>query len=109
MSYRIAFHVYPLWALLIFGWHSSHASVRVDFISTNTKEQLGNVHWMVPRNTNTLFTGRQNILEKLNRNLGLQSNSSQTSEQQKRFVIVGDGGIGKSEVCLKFANDYRQQ
>ena len=69
--------------------------------------QLGNVHWMVPRNTNRLFTGRKDILEKLDRSLGSHCNSSQIGEQQKRFVIVGDGGIGKSEVCLKFANDTR--
>ena len=69
----------------------------------------GNVYWMVPKNTNTLFTGRKSILEKLSRNLGPDSNPLQTCELQKRFVIVGDGGIGKSEVCLKFANDCRQR
>lgn len=69
--------------------------------------RLGNVHWMVPRNTNTLFTGRRDILEKLDRSLGPHCDSSHTGEQQKRFVIIGDGGIGKSEVCLKFVNDHR--
>ena len=69
--------------------------------------QLGNVHWMVPRNTNRLFTGRKDILEKLDRSLRPHCNSSQIGEQQKRFVIVGDSGIRKSEVCLKFANDTR--
>lgn len=64
---------------------------------------------MVPKNTNTLFIGRHDILEKLDHSLGAQSNPLQMSERQKRFVIFGDGGIGKSEVCLKFANDHRQQ
>lgn len=68
---------------------------------------LGNVHWMIPRNTNRLFTGRKDILEKLDHSLGPHCNSSHMDEQQKTFVIVGDGGIGKSEVCLKFANDLR--
>ena len=69
----------------------------------------GNVHWMVPRNTNRLFTDRQDSLEKLDRSLGPQSTSSHMEEHQKRFIIIGDGGIGKSDVCLKFANDHRQQ
>lgn len=69
--------------------------------------RLGNVHWMVPRSTNRLFIGREDILEKLDCSLGPQSESLGMDEQQKRFVIIGDGGIGKSEVCLKFANSHR--
>ncbi|KAF6223218.1 hypothetical protein HO133_000060 [Letharia lupina] len=68
----------------------------------------GNVHWMVPKKANKLFTGRTRILEKLGHSLASQSPSSSVSEEQKIFVIVGYGGIGKSEVCLKFANDHRQ-
>ena len=64
---------------------------------------------MVPKSPNSLFTGRQNILEMLNRSLGSESDPLQMDESQKRFVIVGDGGVGKSEVCLKFANDHRQE
>ncbi len=69
----------------------------------------GNVHWIVPKITNTLFTGREDILEKLDRSIGPQSDPLQMSQPQKRFVIIGDGGIGKSEICLKFANEHRQQ
>ena len=64
---------------------------------------------MVPRNANPLFTGRKDILERLDRSLGPQSNSLDVAEHQRRFVIYGDGGIGKSDVCLKFADDHRQQ
>ncbi|CAF9922088.1 hypothetical protein IMSHALPRED_005331 [Imshaugia aleurites] len=62
----------------------------------------GNQHWMVPRNVNKIFTGRSEILEKLR--LAFLSES----EMQKTFVIAGDGGIGKSEICLNFANKYRK-
>lgn len=64
---------------------------------------------MVPKRANKLFTGRTRILEKLGHSLASQSPSSLVSEEQKIFVVVGYGGIGKSEVCLKFANDHRQQ
>lgn len=29
--------------------------------------------------------------------------------QQRIFVIVGLGGMGKSEICLKFAEDHRDE
>ena len=64
---------------------------------------------MVPRNANTLFTGRKDILERLDRSLGPQSKSLDIAKHQRRFVIYGYGGIGKSDVCLKFANDHRQE
>lgn len=64
---------------------------------------------MVPKNTNTLFTGREDILVKLGNSLAAQTQSLQMSEHQMRFVIIGNGGFGKSEVCLKFANEHRQQ
>ena len=64
---------------------------------------------MVPRNANTLFTGRKDILERLDRSLGPQSNSLDVAEHQRRFVTSGYGGIGKSDVCLKFPNDHREQ
>ena len=64
---------------------------------------------MVPRSTNRLFTGRKDILERLDHNLGPQHNPLHKDEHQKRFVIYGCGGIGKSEVCLKFANDHREE
>lgn len=76
--------------------------------SLGGQPESGNVYWMIPRNTNTLFTGRAHILEKLSQRLEPQFCSLPMSEQQKIFVIVGYGGMGKSEVCLKFANDHRQ-
>ena len=61
---------------------------------------------MIPRNTNTFFTGRTNVLEKLANSLRPQS---QMTKKRKVFVIFGYGGIGKSEVCLKFANEHRKE
>ncbi len=58
---------------------------------------------MVPRNVNRHFTGRSEILERLR--LAFFSES----QVQKTFVIAGDGGIGKSEICLKFAHMYREK
>ena len=67
----------------------------------------GNVHWIVPRTVNNLFTGRSELLEKIK--TALVGNKTQHAEVQKRFVITGLGGQGKSEVCLKAASLMRNE
>lgn len=62
-----------------------------------------NVHWKVPRRLNTLFTGRTDILSRI-------KNAIQNDPQQDGvFVITGLGGLGKSEICLKIANEMRSE
>lgn len=61
---------------------------------------------MVPRATTRLYTGR----EKLSARLAQAFKSDLiSSSMQKIFVIIGIGGIGKSEVCLKFAEANRDE
>ena len=60
---------------------------------------------MVPRPTNPLYIGRKDLGDII-----AQSFSYDPSEPPKRhrtFVIYGLGGTGKSEVCLRFAEDHR--
>jgi len=62
-----------------------------------------NVYWKVPRRTNTLFAGRTDVLGRI-------KNAIQDGPQQDGvFVITGLGGLGKSEVCLKIANEMRSE
>ena len=63
---------------------------------------------MVPRNSSSIFTGRKQLLERLEVCL-LSSPQSHQSSTQKRFVLIGMGGTGKSEVCLKFAELFRER
>ena len=67
----------------------------------------GNVHWMVPRAVNSLFTGRSDLLSRIQR--ALQSESISTAQRQRRFVITGLGGQGKSEICLQVASLMKQK
>lgn len=67
----------------------------------------GNVHWMVPRAINSLFTGRDNLLVRIEKALYIDSPS--TIETQRKFVITGLGGQGKSEICLQVANLMREK
>ena len=62
---------------------------------------------MVPRAINNLFTGRTELLDRLKD--ALQSDRTSCTEEQKRFVITGLGGQGKSEICLKIASQMRQE
>ncbi|OQV00177.1 NB-ARC domain-containing protein [Cladophialophora immunda] len=67
------------------------------------KRKSKNIHWYVPRSGNPLFTGRVEVLEKIERAI-MQRDES----KQKRFVITGMGGQGKSEICLRIADQVRK-
>ncbi|KFY44540.1 hypothetical protein V495_03407 [Pseudogymnoascus sp. VKM F-4514 (FW-929)] len=66
-----------------------------------------NMIWINPRNVNSSFTGRKELLEVMEAKL-CTSIPSQT-HSRKCFVITGIGGEGKSEVCLQFATTHRQK
>ncbi|KAL5345345.1 hypothetical protein ACLOAV_009716 [Pseudogymnoascus australis] len=66
----------------------------------------GNVHWMVPRPVNNLFTGRTELLLRMTKALSINNMST---DEQKIFVITGLGGQGKSEICLKVATRMRKE
>ncbi|KAG9239961.1 P-loop containing nucleoside triphosphate hydrolase protein, partial [Calycina marina] len=74
---------------------------RVNDIRANSH---GNVHLIVPRTVNSLFTGRAELLVRIQ--TVLRSNTTPLN-QRKRFVITGLGGQGKSEICLQVLNLMR--
>ncbi len=70
-------------------------------------EPAGNVHWKVPREPNSLFTGRTELLGRIQGALGVDTASD--TKLQRRFVITGLGGQGKSEICLKVTALMREK
>lgn len=66
-----------------------------------------NTHWIVPRPANSLFVGRDKLLQRLKN--CLQHDPSSSTTKQRRFVITGLGGFGKSETCLQVANQMREE
>lgn len=66
-----------------------------------------NEHWIVPRGSSTHFTGRASVIEEIQDRLC--NPARELESKQRRFVIVGMGGIGKSEICLKVAEDIRER
>jgi hypothetical protein len=66
----------------------------------------GNAHWIVPQTTNSLFTGRSELLARIQK--ALRSDSSCDMTDAKRLVITGLGGQGKSEISVKIASLMRE-
>ncbi|KIM92942.1 hypothetical protein OIDMADRAFT_36187 [Oidiodendron maius Zn] len=73
-----------------------------------------NKHYEVQGNPSSVFTGREEILGQLKRNcLPAECSNAQYQQQeqhsQKRFILHGLGGCGKTQLCLKFAELYREK
>jgi hypothetical protein len=81
-------------------------SGHVSGAKVDTRPQWVNVYWNVPRAVNSLFTGRVDELKKIEAAL---SPHVVRSDLQRRFVITGDGGQGKSEICLRIADMVRDK
>ena len=85
------------------GGNNSFSFISQDPLRPDPDDDTQNVHWKVPRRPNTLFTGRTDDLRRI-------ENAIQDGPQQDGvFVITGLGGLGKSEICLKIANEMRSE
>ena len=62
------------------------------------------MHWCIPQSVNALFIGRTDVLERIERAITRKENG----QKQRRFVITGIGGQGKSELCLRIADQMRE-
>ncbi|PMD26604.1 hypothetical protein NA56DRAFT_654415 [Hyaloscypha hepaticicola] len=102
--------IFDLHMPLIYGEGRENAFIRLEReIGEHSKGANihSNVHWMVPRAINSLFTGRSDLLSRIQR--ALQSESISAAQCQRRFVITGLGGQGKSEICLQVASLMKQK
>ena len=50
-------------------------------------------------NPSNRFTGRTEVIAKLERHF---SNKNDSGQKRKFFLLYGMGGIGKTQICLKF-------
>ncbi|MCJ1462094.1 hypothetical protein MMC07_000694 [Pseudocyphellaria aurata] len=66
-----------------------------------------NKHFHLPQAVSSIFTGREALLENL-KDLFSTSSFPKNSRTQKRFIIHGLGGSGKTQFCCKFAQDNRE-
>jgi Holliday junction resolvasome RuvABC ATP-dependent DNA helicase subunit len=61
---------------------------------------------LVP-NPSTRFTGRTEIIAKLKEHFSANPNSG--VQRRKYFLLHGMGGIGKTQICLKFIEEMSDQ
>lgn len=67
-----------------------------------------NKHYEIPHNISSVFTGREDIGQQLNESF-LASRMQDVPRIQRRFILYGLGGSGKTQVSLKFAQDHREK
>lgn len=77
----------------------------------STAEAPRNQHFYPPQEAATDFVGREELFDALERALFTRESVDWTvnPRQQKRFIVYGMGGSGKTQFCSKFARDYRER
>ena len=53
-------------------------------------------------NPSNRFTGRTEVIAKLKRHF---LNTNDSAQKRKFFLLYGMGGIGKTQICLRFVED----
>ena len=61
----------------------------------------------LPRAVTPLYVGREELGLRLGHSFSPSPDAS--SKRRKTFVIMGLGGTGKSEACLKYAEDHQEE
>ncbi|PGH02524.1 hypothetical protein AJ80_08835 [Polytolypa hystricis UAMH7299] len=97
-QYLKARREYEAAEILTFDIHDENKPVQLTW---NTTKDFQNQHYIVPFTASENYVGRKQLAH------GLRERILAPHEQQKRFVLYGLGGSGKSQFCLKFAWDNR--
>ena len=71
-------------------------------------EKPRNKFFFIPQVVSSIFTGREDAASIVAESL-LAGGGSTSSRHQRRFVIHGIGGSGKTQFCSKFAQDHRER
>ena len=72
-----------------------HSTYKLLKRSTDARE-ASLFQWNIPRSSSGSFVGRDDALNDIQTKL-----SEGSVDLQKRYVIIGIGGVGKSEICLR--------
>ena len=70
-------------------------------ININHRTTSDGVIPLVPNPSNR-FTGRTDVIAKLKRHF---FNTNGSAQERKFFLLYGMGGIGKTQICLKFVEE----
>ena len=71
-------------------------------------EKPRNRYFRIPQAVSSIFTGREDVTENVEQAFWA-INNDRDPMQQKRYIIYGIGGSGKTQFCSKFAQDHRER
>lgn len=74
----------------------------------HAKQQKLNEFFDIPQSVSSIFTGRETLLRDL-RDLLIPKEAGDRGDFQRRFIIHGLGGSGKTQFCCKFAEENRDR
>jgi hypothetical protein len=78
----------------------------ITFAALAIKEVSANHHFDVPQSVSSIYTGRESQLHQLRRIL-VPRRGKASDQFQRRFIVQGLGGSGKTQFCCKFAEENR--
>lgn len=85
-----------------------HKENQLYYPEMRSPKAIENQHFLVPYTVSSIFTGRDTLARGIKEKI-LSPNGSSKPPKQKRFVVYGLGGSGKTQFCLKFVHDNRDK
>ena len=77
-------------------------------LPTSSMTSTSSFHPIIPPLPTDIFTGRNDYLKILEEGFELSGTTSR-KEKQRVFVLYGSGGMGKTQLALKFADLHRER
>lgn len=85
-----------------------HNNDRPFHFERKVSEVPQNKFFFIPQVVSSIFTGREEVARFVAEAL-LAPEENKIYRQQRRFIIHGVGGSGKTQFCSKFAQDHRER
>ena len=76
---------------------------QINYNTSNGNRATSDAAIPVKPNSSIRFTGRSDVLAKLKEHFTAESNDK--LRRRKFFLLYGMGGIGKTQICLRFIED----
>ena len=84
-----------------------HHDNRPFYIERKVSERGTNKYFLIPQVVSSIFTGREETSQALEEAFW-GPDGTESFRHQKRYIIHGIGGSGKTQFCSKFAQDHRE-
>ena len=89
--------------------HDAHAPNLASHGAQKDQMSTTNKYYDVPRSVSTMFTGRHDIYERMRVACCPTNSQAQLPKTQRRYVLYGIEGSGKSELAIKFAMSHHDK